>query len=214
MRHQRSLKSLAQNRKQHYQWLDPPEWYTRVVHMPLSMARPWRHPKSGTYWLRKRVPDDLRIMVGTREVKRTLGTKDPAEARRRHAEALSNLEFRWALLRCGPLSMSERDAHHLVSGLYDAWMSQHSENPSEQIVWRTDLYEKLWPRFPAEPAQAPISPPKPPDNLSSCARSASRPQIELCWNADWSSTNVENYAFRKPWRLRFSGRASSWTVWP
>ena len=27
--------------------------------MALAMARPWKHPKTGVYWLRKRVPDDL-----------------------------------------------------------------------------------------------------------------------------------------------------------
>ena len=31
-----------------------------VVHMALAVARPWKHPKTGIYWLRKRVPDDLR----------------------------------------------------------------------------------------------------------------------------------------------------------
>jgi hypothetical protein len=25
----------------------PPGWYTRAVHMTLSMTRPWKHPDSG-----------------------------------------------------------------------------------------------------------------------------------------------------------------------
>jgi hypothetical protein len=49
--------------------------------MALSMSRPWKHPKTGVYWLRKRIPDDLRPILGKREEKRSLGTKDPAEAR-------------------------------------------------------------------------------------------------------------------------------------
>ena len=48
--------------------LRPPEWYTRVVHMTLTMARPWKHPKTGLYWLRKRVPDALRGKLGRREI--------------------------------------------------------------------------------------------------------------------------------------------------
>jgi hypothetical protein len=48
--------------------------------MALTMARPWKHPKTGLYWLRKRVPDALRAKVGRREVRRSLGTRDPAEA--------------------------------------------------------------------------------------------------------------------------------------
>ncbi len=50
--------------------------------MPLAMARPWKHPKTGIFWLRKRVPDDLRPLVGKREEKRSLHTRDPAEAKR------------------------------------------------------------------------------------------------------------------------------------
>jgi hypothetical protein len=35
--------------------------------MALAMARPWKHPQTGIYWLRKRVPDDLRAAVGKLE---------------------------------------------------------------------------------------------------------------------------------------------------
>jgi hypothetical protein len=53
--------------------------------MALAMARPWKHPKTGIYWLRKGVPNDLRTAVGKREEKFTLKTRDPAEAKRLHA---------------------------------------------------------------------------------------------------------------------------------
>jgi hypothetical protein len=62
--------------------------------MALAMARPWKHPKTGIYWLRKRVPDDLRPILGKREEKASLGTRDAAEAKRLHAQALSELEQR------------------------------------------------------------------------------------------------------------------------
>ena len=45
--------------------------------MVLAMARPWKHPKTGIYWLRKGVPDDLRTAVGKREEKFSLKTRDP-----------------------------------------------------------------------------------------------------------------------------------------
>jgi hypothetical protein len=48
------------------------------------------------------VPEDLRELVGKREEKRSLQTRDPAEAKRRHAEALAEIEQRWANLRAGP----------------------------------------------------------------------------------------------------------------
>jgi hypothetical protein len=59
----------------------PSDWYTRLVHMALSMSRPWKHPDSGFYWFRRRVPDDLRNLLGKREEKFSLGTRDPIEAK-------------------------------------------------------------------------------------------------------------------------------------
>jgi hypothetical protein len=73
--------------------------------MPLAMSRPWKHPNSGVYWLRKGVPEDLRMLVGKREEKRSLLTRDPAEAKRRHAEALACQ----SALDWDPLSASKRE---------------------------------------------------------------------------------------------------------
>jgi hypothetical protein len=57
--------------------------------MALSMSRPIKHSKTGVYYYRKAVPDDLRAVVGKREWKETLKTKDPAEARRNHVAVAS-----------------------------------------------------------------------------------------------------------------------------
>src|ERR687890_68292 len=95
-----------------------PEWYTRVVHMALAMARPWKHPRTGIYWLRKRVPEDLIPVLGKREEKRSLKTRDAAEAKRLHLDALADLEGQWANLRSGPRQLTHKEAHALASGLY------------------------------------------------------------------------------------------------
>lgn len=50
--------------------------------MALAMVRPTKHPKSGVYRVRRAVPDDLRDIVGKRELIGSLRTKDPTEARR------------------------------------------------------------------------------------------------------------------------------------
>jgi hypothetical protein len=52
--------------------------------MALAMDRPWKHPATGIYWFRKRVPDDLRSLIGKLEEKRSLNTRDAAEAKVRH----------------------------------------------------------------------------------------------------------------------------------
>lgn len=112
--------------------------------MPLAMSRPWKHPRSGVYYLRKGVPDDLRQLVGKREEKRSLETRDPAEAKRRHAEALADVEVRWANLRAGPKALTEREAHRLAMTVHDRWLRQHQENPSQQTVWNVDLADRLF----------------------------------------------------------------------
>ena len=112
--------------------------------MPLAMSRPWKHPRSGVYYLRKGVPEDLRELVGKREEKRSLETRDPAEAKRRHAEALADVEVRWANLRAGPKALTEREAHQLAVTVHDRWLQQHQENPSQQTAWNVDLADRLF----------------------------------------------------------------------
>lgn len=124
--------------------------------MPLSMSRPWKHPDSGVYWFRRAVPADLRALVGKREEKRSLQTKDPSIPRRRHAEALAEVEARWANLRGGVRALSERQAHELAVVAHDRWLEFYKNNPSEQITWRVDLADRLW-RSPVAPAGAPTS---------------------------------------------------------
>lgn len=107
--------------------------------MPLAMSRPWKHPNSGFYWLRKGVPEDLRALVGKREEKRSLLTRDPVEAKRLHAEALAELEVRWANLRAGPKALTEREAHQMAVPIHDRWLAQYRDNPSSQTKWDTRL---------------------------------------------------------------------------
>lgn len=119
--------------------------------MPLAMSRPWKHPKTGIYWLRKRVPDGLLKLVGKREELRTLGTRDPAEAKVRHAAALAEIEARWATLRAGPKKFSEREALDLAAPVGEWLISQYRNNPSEQKLWRTEYGDAVFLHKPAVP---------------------------------------------------------------
>ena len=69
--------------------------------MVLQMARPWKHPKTGVFYLRVRVPSDLVGVAGRSIEKRSLGTKEVAEARIRFSKAMSDLSERWVNLRQG-----------------------------------------------------------------------------------------------------------------
>ena len=110
--------------------------------MPLTMARPWKH-HNGVYYTRKGVPARLRSLVGKWTVMVSLGTSDPDEARRRHPEAIREIEARWAALEAGPVVLSEREAHELAAPAHDRWIALHRDNPSQNF-WRTDLFARLW----------------------------------------------------------------------
>ena len=75
--------------------------------MPVPMTRPWRHPKTGVFWLRKRIPDDLRPIVGKLEEKQSLKTKDIGQAKLRLSQALIDLEQKWLNLRRGHVELTE-----------------------------------------------------------------------------------------------------------
>ena len=102
--------------------------------MPLAMSRPWKHPRSGIHWLRKGVPEDLRELVGKREEKRSLQTRDPLQAKRRHAEALAEIEVRWANLRAGPKAITERESaparplRYMTDGCDSTWKSKPADS--------------------------------------------------------------------------------------
>jgi integrase len=121
------------------------------------MARPWKHPKTGFYWLRKRVPDALRAKCGRREVRRSLGTRDPAEAKLRHAQALVALETQWQNLRAGPQKLTEQQAHELARSVHDRWLEMHKDNPSDQTIWPVELGENLWAPEPPLERAVPLS---------------------------------------------------------
>lgn len=111
--------------------------------MPLPMARPWKHPDSGIYYVRKAVPTALQPLVGRAIEKLSLRTKDPEVARARFVDAVREIEARWAVLAAGPQELSEREAHELAAPAHDRWIALHRDNPSQNF-WRTDLFARLW----------------------------------------------------------------------
>jgi integrase len=123
--------------------------------MVLAMSRPHKHPKTGIFWLRKRVPADLVDRLGRKEVTRSLGTRDPAEAKPRYTQALAEIEAHWENLRRGERNLTEREAHALAAQIYENWLAAHRDYPSRQVLWRTDLYPTLWtaPLLPEREAQ-------------------------------------------------------------
>ncbi len=66
------------------------------------MAAPHKDPRTGIYYFRRVIPDDLRpFLGGKREVKVSLGTRDPGEARELHPFRAAECERRFAQARRG-----------------------------------------------------------------------------------------------------------------
>ena len=84
----------------------------------LPMPRPFKHPKTGVYWLRLRVPSDLRTILGKGEVKRSLRTKDPALAKQLFPTALQAIQREWERLREAPEPLTPRQIMALAGELY------------------------------------------------------------------------------------------------
>jgi len=99
--------------------------------MGLRMATFWKHPSSGIYWLRRRVPADLVAVVGRREEKLSLRTRDPAEARTAFFKAAYDLEARWANLRRGAKSVTHKEAVAIAGEFYRTLVSAHEDEPGD-----------------------------------------------------------------------------------
>lgn len=112
--------------------------------MALSMARPWKHPDSGYYWFRKRVPDDLKSIVGKGEERFSLGTRDPIEAKRVHALRLAEIEERWSNLRKGQHPLGTDEITHEALAVGDILRQQLSADPFQDIAWDTEIGAELW----------------------------------------------------------------------
>ncbi|URK88587.1 hypothetical protein LP421_16130 [Rhizobium sp. RCAM05350] len=102
------------------------------------MAQPIK--RGGIYWLRKKVPTDLRPFEGKTEEKFSLKTRDPGEARVLFAKAHAAIEERWARLRKGlkaPLSLSHKEAYAIAGEIYRDRLEKFEHDPNG--LWMYDL---------------------------------------------------------------------------
>ncbi len=114
--------------------------------MGLRMCSPYRPSNSKNYWIRKRVPDALRPIVGKREIKKSLKTSDAKEAARLAPPVLVEIDAELAAARRS-LSMGGEDLKSLKSEYFnerveellelarrDRWESSALEMMAEQLT--------------------------------------------------------------------------------
>jgi hypothetical protein len=112
--------------------------------MSLAMIRPFKHPKTGVYWLRKAVPAPLRAAVGKREMKRSLGTKDPGQARDRAPAVIAEFEAALTNARSGAAlgaALTLREIAALTAEWYREAITEWGDNPDQ--FGPLDIYEEL-----------------------------------------------------------------------
>lgn len=100
------------------------------------MAQPFKHPTTGSYYIRRKVPAELRAALG-REYKRSLKTYDPVEAKARFAEEWSRSEAMFALARAqatGQDVMKAGDPEQLAA----RWFREEQGR-----LWRTGTFTDM-----------------------------------------------------------------------
>ena len=100
------------------------------------MAQPFRHPTTGAYYIRRKVPAELRAQLG-HEFKRSLKTRDPAKAKARFAEEWAKSETAFALARAqaaGQDVLKPGDAEQLAARWFRA---------EQDRLWRTGAFVEM-----------------------------------------------------------------------
>lgn len=120
--------------------------------MSLSMPSPVKHPKTGTYYLRQRVPVDLKekakgkivalpvndalkaVTIGE-SVKVSLVTKNPAEAKDRYREADAALSKFWEALRQGPIRLTQKEVAERAGLVYKFFADVFEADAEDPELW-------------------------------------------------------------------------------
>lgn len=110
--------------------------------MVIPMARPWKHPKTGVYYFRKRVPAGLVRKVGRAIEKGSLGTKNEREANKLFTLVAAEYEHRWEQLRSIPvervlpeIKLGPRQITALSGQIHDELMDKYGDDPGDVSIW-------------------------------------------------------------------------------
>lgn len=119
------------------------------------MASAWKHPDSGIYYVRQRIPRDVlavargqqlkfpkdagegSIRLGPQEThaKASLRTRDPREAKSRQAAALAHLGKFWQSLRDGPRQLSHKQIIALAGDFRVRAIAKWEDEPGPASIW-------------------------------------------------------------------------------
>lgn len=104
--------------------------------MALQMPRPFKHPKTGVYYFRVRVPADLVAILGKSELKASLGTKDPTLAKQLFLDKERQVAKEWKTLRSKPEPLPHKQLIALSGKVYRKIIERFDENPGSPSTWQ------------------------------------------------------------------------------
>ncbi|GEC31462.1 hypothetical protein N181_01035 [Sinorhizobium fredii USDA 205] len=104
--------------------------------MVLQMPRPFKHPKTGVYYFRVRVPADLIGVLGKTEVKVSLGTKDPALAKELFSDKERKVAQEWKTLRSQPEPLTQKQIVALSGKVYRKIIERFDDDPGSPSLWQ------------------------------------------------------------------------------
>jgi integrase len=116
--------------------------------MALRMLHLWKHPKSGIFYFRQAVPEEQRPAVGKREIKFSLGTTDPKEAKLRYPDALAQANEILQRATGGQRHLSHKEILALAGEWYRRELKRREDEPGraedfQAGAWALeDLYER------------------------------------------------------------------------
>lgn len=123
--------------------------------MPLAMPRPMKRSDASTHQFVQRIPADIKhkvrgstvaVRVGeetvmvhvsekAQDIRVSLRTRDPHEARERQAMAVASLEKAWRAVREGPRALTHREIVALSGLLYQDLTALAHEEPGPADLW-------------------------------------------------------------------------------
>lgn len=107
--------------------------------MALAMARPYKHSITGVYWFRRVIPVELRGAVGKRELKVSLRTKDPTQAKIAAGPVGIRFDAMIANARRGQTALSAREIEALCGAWYRERALALSDDPGSAAEWEDEI---------------------------------------------------------------------------
>ena len=93
------------------------------------MPQPWKHPKTGVYYFRKVVPEQLRPIVGKREIKVSLSTKSLREAKLRYPKAAAQADRMLQRAEGGAIRLTHKQILALAAEWYKRQLAAREDEP-------------------------------------------------------------------------------------